>query len=192
MRYILCLDQATISMGWALCAIKGNNLKPLKWGIHKSRATLDNGGRYFEKMNFIRSIIKQLAKNNIKISYVVLEEVPMHNDKPKVRDVLNQLLGCIKMALYLDKIPMEELNPNHWKPRSGIRSKDRVSQKKEGIVRVKQLFDIDVESDDVSDCICMGISAVRDGLYFKIIEGEKLEDTKKNKKKRGTENTKLS
>lgn len=192
-RYILCIDQATANMGWSLCAINEFNFKPLKYGLHKSKSTLPNGERYYLKMNFIRSIIEQLSKSNIKISCVILEEVPMHNDKPKVRDVLNQLLGCIKMGLWLDNIDLEEQNPNHWKARVGIRSKDKCSQKVEGMARVKDMFGIEVETDDVSDSILIGLASTKDGLYNKIIERERIEfekSEKAEKKRRKANNEK--
>jgi hypothetical protein len=180
-RFFLSIDQATSNLGWSLNIVKGLTFKPVKTGLHKTKPSLPNGERYFEKYRFINSLVTQLEKNNIKISYVVMEEVPQSETYSATRDTLNQLLGCFKMLFFQINMGLEILNCNHWKARAGLRSKDREHQKAEGIRRVKALYNIDVETDDVSDAILIGLASTKDGIYDKIIAKE-LRDAKNSKK----------
>jgi hypothetical protein len=189
-RFFISLDQATNNLGWSLNMVKGLSSKPIKYGVHVTKASLPNGERYFEKYRFLKSLVSQLGKSNIKVSYIVLEEVPQSDTYSATRDTLNQLLGCLRMLGYQLDIPIETLNVKHWKARAGIRHKDRIRQKAEGMGRVKGLYNIEVESDDVSDAILIGVASVRDGLYEKIMqeEAKNAKIQKKNEKKSRVKN----
>lgn len=82
--------------------------------------------------------------------------------------VLGGLLGIMKAVLTKKKIPHREVLNKVWQAKFMIGGKDRVSQKKNVIKKVKELFGIDV-NDDVADAILIGKWAV----------GEKKESTKK-------------
>ena len=118
-----------------------------------------------------------MNEKGIKFSAIVYEQVPEEDTKLKTRDVLNQMLGCVKMTVsQIKPLVFEDmLNVKSWKAKAGIRSKTRDLQKKEGMDRVFQIFGIEVDNDDESDAIMMGISSYKQGIYEKIIVHEEIQ-----------------
>lgn len=69
--------------------------------------------------------------------------------------VLGGLLGIMKGVLAKNDIPHKEVLNKVWQAKFMIGGKDRISQKRNVVKKVKELFGIDV-SDDIADAILIG------------------------------------
>lgn len=69
--------------------------------------------------------------------------------------VLGGLLGIMKAVIAKHKIPHKEVLNKVWQASFMIAGKDRATQKRNVVKRVKETFGVDV-SDDIADAILIG------------------------------------
>lgn len=157
---ILTLDSSTSSTGWSLYI--GNNLKD--YGLINLKKITNSEERVKTMTLTIYDLIKKINPD------VVVVELTVVTRNPQVQRVLSMLLGCVAGKCYEKNILFYPLRPTEW--RKLVKDKDEKLPRKRdelklwGINKVKEIFNICIESDDVSDAILIGLA------YINIFKGE--------------------
>lgn len=113
--------------------------------------------RYLQIFNFIDYIIRVWEPD-----WVEFEDIQMQqggNGGYNAFKILGGLLGIVKVVLMKYGVPHEEVLNKVWQGKFLIGGRDRATQKANVMLKVKQLFGVDV-SDDVADAILIGKYAV--------------------------------
>lgn len=119
---------------------------------------------YSEEKNTEERIVKMITtlllyidKEKPKVIYC---ETPQgHGGNVKLARMLSTIIGAIEGWCCLNDCYFEQMNPSVWRkyiPDFNQGGLSRPELKARGIVMVKELYGIDVESDDVSDAILIG------------------------------------
>ena len=109
--------------------------------------------RYADIMVFMDNVIKSWEPD-----LVIIEDIQLQQGTTggyNAFKVLGGLLGIMKAVIAKNKVPHKEVLNKVWQAKFIIGGKDRVTQKRNVVKKVKELFDIDV-SDDIADAILIG------------------------------------
>lgn len=109
--------------------------------------------RYADIMVFMDNVIKSWEPD-----LVIIEDIQLQQGTTggyNAFKVLGGLLGIMKAVIAKNKVPHKEVLNKVWQSKFIIGGKDRITQKKNVVKKVKELFDIDV-SDDIADAILIG------------------------------------
>lgn len=113
--------------------------------------------RYADIMKFMENVIEQW-----KPDFVAFEDIQLQQGAIggyNAFKILGGLLGIMKAVLTRKKVPHKEVLNKVWQAKFMIGGKDRASQKRNVVKKVKELFGIDVV-DDIADAILIGKWAV--------------------------------
>lgn len=109
--------------------------------------------RYGQIMTFMENVVDYWEPD-----FVMLEDIQLQQGSVggyNAFKVLGGLLGIIKAVLAKKKIPHKEVLNKVWQAKFMISGKDRATQKKNVVAKVKTLFSISV-TDDIADAILIG------------------------------------
>lgn len=149
-RIIAC-DQATQNFGISIY----DEGKLVYFDVMEFSGELDK--RYANIMKFMENVV-----SNWEPDLVVLEDIQLQQNSYggyNAFKVLAGLLGVIKAVLAKHNVNHIEVLNKVWQAKFMISGKDRATQKKNVVKKVKELFDVNV-SDDVADAILIGKWAV--------------------------------
>lgn len=145
-RIIGC-DQATQKFGISVF----DNGKLVYYDCFEFNGELDK--RYADIMTFMNNVAKTWEPDMVIIEDIQLQQGAIGGYN--AFKVLGGLLGIMKAVLAKNNIPHKEVLNKVWQAKFMIAGKDRSTQKKNVIKKVKELFGIDV-SDDIADAILIG------------------------------------
>lgn len=151
-RIIGC-DQATQNFGLSVF----DDGKLVYYGCFEFSGDLDK--RYADIMTFMDNVVIQWKPDLVIVEDIQLQQGAIGGYN--AFKVLGGLLGIMKAVLAKHKIPHKEVLNKVWQAKFMIGGKDRNTQKKNVIAKVKELFGITV-SDDVADAILIGKWAVNE------------------------------
>lgn len=110
--------------------------------------------RYSQIYDFMDAALKAWEPD-----YVMIEDIQLQQGSAiggyNAFKTLGGLLGIMKAVLRKNNVKYNEVLNKVWQAKFMIGGKDRVSQKKNVIAKVKSMFGIEV-SDDVADAILIG------------------------------------
>ena len=176
---LMSFDTSTTSSGWGLFT----NAKLTSHGIIPHA---EKGMELEDKASLMIDDLLTLL-NKEKPLIVVIEKPPYKND-PKTLIVLSEIVGAVHAWAVLNKADYIEYVPSQW--RSLVAGEGEAIPTKRDqakiwdIKKVKELFGIDLDSDDEADGILIGYARVvqfarwlKEGIVYK----EELEDGKEGK-----------
>ncbi len=154
---ILGLDISTQSTGWSIF----ENDKLIDYGVIAS--SKPNGYDHINKMTAdIKTIVEKYNPD-----YIITEE-PMpafSGGNIHVYQLLTFCHGAIALMLHEYKKEMHWVTAAHWRKRVGIKTGPKIKRpelKKQSLIRVKELFNIDTKSDDLAEGILVGYSEAKE------------------------------
>lgn len=146
---LCCLDQSTKLTGYSVW----EDGKLVKHGVIDASYITDKNERTAKMYKSIRNLIE-----SVKPDYAVIEETQFQSNQKTYR-TLAQLQGLI-FAIFIDNgIGYMTVEPLMWKSHIGIKSRKREDQKRETMEYVSSRYNIDLQTDDESDSIAIGIWA---------------------------------
>ena len=118
--------------------------------------------RYMQIYDFMDTVLKLWEPD-----YVVIEDIQLQQGTAiggyNAFKVLGGLLGVMKTVLRKNNVKYTEVLNKVWQSKFMISGKDRSSQKKNVIAKVKSMFGVDV-TDDVADAILIGKYGCRENV----------------------------
>ena len=146
-RVIGC-DQATQHFGISVF----DDGKLVYYDCIEFKGELDH--RYSQIYDFMDSVVKMWEPD-----YVVIEDIQLQQGTAiggyNAFKVLGGLLGVMKAVLRKNNVKYAEVLNKVWQAKFMIGGKDRTTQKKNVVNKVKSMFGIEV-TDDVADAILIG------------------------------------
>ena len=146
---LLAFDQSTAKTGWAF--FDGSKL--VDYGlINKSK--IGDSNERIKSMFF--AITEKI--NELKPDVVIVEGV-QREASPAVTMMLARLEGMIIGYLYEHDINMFSVTPTTWRSKIGFKQGGGVKRNELKAMAIKfahDTFNVDVESDDIADAICIG------------------------------------
>lgn len=140
----LALDAATRISGYSIW--KGENLK--EWGIHKSEneSLMDN-------VRETRTWLQEIS-NRINPVAIFYEDIQLQGNVSTFKS-LAKLQGVLECCILDRNISCILIPSATWKSHSCVRGRTRKEQKKNAILKVKELYGIKVSTDE-ADAILLG------------------------------------
>ena len=146
---ILCLDQSTKITGYS----EWKNKKLTKYGVVISDLSEKNP---IERMRLMIIEIQKLISET-KPNFVVFEDVQEQVNKLVFKQ-LAQMQGVLMGYLITINMPFTVVMPVEWKCECGIKGKNRIEQKLNTKIYVKENYGFDCTEDE-ADSIGIGIWA---------------------------------
>lgn len=156
-KRVVSLDNATEKMGVAVF----DDGKLVFADVFSFRGELID--RLVTIYNFLEKVIATK-----KPDMFIFEDIQYQNNIMTYK-VLAMLLGLITTCAHRNKIPFEVEHVKSWKSYFLINGENRAVQKRQSITKVKEIFNIDVKTDDVSDAILLG--------YYYILKNKKIKSS---------------
>ena len=152
-KYLLALDQATQTTGWAL----------FEQGRLIQQNIFSPSGSLEIRLTKIRAWLNEFLDQYPNDIEVALEEIQLQNNRPgQTRDMgvttykkLAYVQGIIIELLTSKKIPYTIVASSSWKSSCGIKGKNSQEQKANAAAYVFQTFHI-TPIQDACDAICIG------------------------------------
>lgn len=151
---ILSLDSSTYSTGWSLYT--GNKIKD--YGLINLKNIKNSDDRFKQMILELYELIKKIKPD------VVVIELTVVTRNPQVQRILSMLLGSVAGKCYEKDILFYPLRPTEW--RKLVKNVDEKLPRKRdelklwGQNKVKEIFNICTDSDDVSDAILIGLAYI--------------------------------
>ena len=150
---ILALDQASITSGWSV--FDGEKL--VSYGHWSSEGT-HSTERIGQTKYWAASMIAKWKPDMVILEDIQLQKYtgsPDGGDMVVTFKKLAHLQGVLKNYLFEIGIPYKVVSPSTWRSHSNIKGKQRTDRKKNAQLKVKSLYDINVDND-TADAILIG------------------------------------
>lgn len=140
---VLGFDQASITSGWSV--FDGLNLVNYgSWTSHGAKST----ERIAQTKAWVASMIEQHKPDMVCLEDIQLQKFEDGETAVLTYKKLAHLQGVLKNYCYEKGIPYLIIPPSTWRTANNIKGKTRSDQKKSAQIKVQQLYDIKVTTDE--------------------------------------------
>lgn len=164
---ILALDQASITSGWAI--FDDENL--ISYGVWTSEGS-HSTERIGQTKYWVASMIAKWKPDLVVIEDIQLQHFSNENgsgDAVLTYKKLAHLQGVLKNYFFENGLPYKVVAPATWRNYSLIKGKSRNDKKKNAQLKVKSLYDLNL-NQDTADAVLIGRWAVNDNKRNQMVE----------------------
>ncbi len=145
-KFFIGLDQSSKKTGYAVLDIDGKLLEYGVFSITGNTPIIRGSALIVE----IFKVLNEYLKNGI----IGLEDIKGSISNYKTTITLAKVLGMIEYVLDEHQIDYKVVAPGTWRSSCGIKGRDRATQKKNAIARVKEKYGIEMK-EDAAEAACI-------------------------------------
>lgn len=161
---ILSFDQASITSGWSVF----DDDELISYGKWTSRGN-HSTERISLTKGWVASMIKKWQPDEVIFEDIQLQKFKDQGEAVLTYKKLAHLQGVLKNYCYESGIRYQVVPPATWRKYSEIKGKSRLDKKKNAQLKIKKIYDINIDID-IAEAILIGAWAVENHKKYKIIK----------------------